>query len=187
MKKIFFLFVLAIVSSTAFSQVKFGIKAGYNNSKGSGEYFEGFDSRSSIAAGVFIKIDFLGKLAFQPEIQYSMQGASNSYINSETTFKMDYINIPLIVKYYIIGKLNVNLGPQISYLTAAKYKDDSEETDVKDTFNNQDFDLDFGLGYDLANKLCFDVRYNLGLSNISNVDGYDAQNRVFQLTVGYMF
>ena len=51
--------------------------------------------------------------------------------------------------------------------------------------------IDFGIGagaaYELPMGLMFDVRYNLGMSNISDVDGVDMKNTGIQLGLGYRF
>ncbi|MEG1025338.1 MAG: outer membrane beta-barrel protein, partial [Flavobacterium sp.] len=60
---------------------------------------------------------------------------------------------------------------------------------VKDSFNTFDFGVNFGLGYKLENGLNFGVRYNLGLTDINNVDNSSVKNknRAFQVSVGYFF
>ncbi len=191
MKKLLFVVVLALVSTAVFSQVKFGVKVGPNFANGSGDDFTDTDSRTSMAIGAFTKISLLEKFAFQPEIQYSMQGAKYSESGLDETLKLEYINIPLIFKYYIISGLNLNVGPQVGYLAAAKMKADyegqTEEIDYKDYCKEMDLGFDFGVGFDLLDKLCLDFRYNLGMSNIQDDDKADGANRVLQFTVGYIF
>lgn len=98
-------------------------------------------------------------------------------------------------KYYVTEGLSLQAGPQIGFLLSAKGKTEAsamglsieEEEDVKDEFKGLDFGLNFGAGYELENGLGFDVRYNLGLSNISDYDDANGGNGVFQITVGYAF
>src|SRR5882724_3379283 len=54
----------------------------------------------------------LGKFAIQPEIIYSKQGQNftinNSYSNLNN--QLNYINIPVMIKYYLVGGLNLQAG-----------------------------------------------------------------------------
>ena len=88
-------------------------------------------------------------------------------------------------KYYLTKGFSLEAGPQIGFLLSAK----NDKTDVKDSFNTVDFGVNFGLGYKLDNGLNFGARYNLGLSDINNIDNSSNKNRigVFQLSVGYFF
>ena len=113
------------------------------------------------------------KFSFQPEIMYSRQG----YSFGDDIVALNYLNIPLMGKYYITKGFSVEAGPQIGFLLSAK----NEKTDVKDLFNTFDFGLNFGLGYKFENGLNFGARYNLGLTDINNVEGSSSKNKkVFQ-------
>ena len=64
------------------------------------------------------------------------------------------------------------------------------EKDILDEIKGIDFGIDFGLAYKLDSGIFLAARYNLGLSNISDVEGADDfknQNRVIQLSAGYFF
>jgi hypothetical protein len=196
MKKLFVIAALiAMVSSTSFAQVKFGVKAALNIASISGDDFDDADSRTGTAFGAFAQVGINDKLAFQPELLYSMQGAKFSDSGIDGTLKLDYLQVPLLIKYYVTEGLSINAGPQLGFLLSANYEleydGESEEEDLKDYMNGIDFGLDFGAGYQLENGLGFDLRYNLGLSNILNEDdwGDDAEgkNSVFQIAVSYAF
>ena len=48
--------------------------------------------------------------------------------------------------------------------------------------------MNFGLGYNFTDNVSAGIRYNLGLSNILEDSGdFEAQNSVFQLSLGYRF
>ena len=62
--------------------------------------------------------------------------------------------------------------------------------DIKDFSSSVDFGLNFGLGYKLDQGINFNVRYNLGLSNVyddEDSDDMTVNNSVFQISVGYFF
>lgn len=207
MKKIILssLFVLA-VSFTYAQKAEFGIKGGLNSSNFSGDT-EGIDFKSRIGfnLGAFAAIKLSEKITLQPEILYSTQGAKAVNVSAiyddviytgNVKFNLSYLNIPVMIKYYVADKFNLEAGPQIGFLTSAKTStqlDGSSQTvdeDIKDSFESVDFGLNFGAGYDFTKNVSAGIRYNLGLSNIfktENGDDSKTQNSVFLLSVGYKF
>lgn len=183
MKKILLLAVVTVLGFTNVNaqETKFGAKGGLNFASVSGDNTEGIDVVTSLNFGVLSEIPISDKFSFQPELMYSGQG----YSFNENTIALSYLNLPLMGKYYITKGLSVEAGPQIGFLFSAK----NEETDVKDSFNSFDFGVNFGLGYKLENGLNFGARYNLGLTDINNLDNSSSKNKngVFQLSVGYFF
>lgn len=210
--KNYFLTALTIftLSSLNAQDVTFGAKAGLNFSNAD-ITDANMDSKTSIHLGVTAEFKISETLSIQPELLYSAQGAKESdseqdgdFLSSaETTYKLNYILLPVMAKLYVAEGLSLEAGPQIGFLTSAElevdstYKDlidNSSETvsvttDIKEAFKSIDFGLNFGLGYKLDSGLNFGVRYNLGLSNIvdEGSDDYEIKNRVFQLSVGYTF
>jgi len=207
MKKIILssLFVLA-VSLTYAQKAEFGIKGGLNSSNFSGDT-DGtdFKSRFGFNLGVFAAIKLSEKITLQPEILFSTQGAEAENIEAfvddmlftgDVKFNLSYINVPVMIKYYVVDKFNLEAGPQIGFLTSAKtstkldgYSQTFDE-EAKKYFESVDFGLNFGAGYDFTKNVSAGVRYNLGLSNILKTelgDNSESQNSVFSLSVGYKF
>ncbi|HEY9046616.1 MAG TPA: outer membrane beta-barrel protein [Ohtaekwangia sp.] len=88
-------------------------------------------------------------------------------------------------------------GPSVAYGLGGKYKyeEGSQKIETKVKFGNGnssnddlylgnkiDFGVQFGGGVLIAGKVMVDVRYGLGLTNIT--DGSNAKNGGFQFTVG---
>ncbi|WP_271767742.1 porin family protein [Aquimarina algiphila] len=197
MKKLMLFAVLASLSLVATAQeesIRFGAKAGVNFANISGDGTDGVDGRTGFHIGALVEIPISEKFAFQPELLYSSQGAKLDIGNLETTTKINYINIPLMAKYYVAQGFSLQAGPQIGFLTSAKAKVEGpgvdEDNDIDDAIKGIDFGLNFGLGYQLDMGLFFDGRYNLGLSNINDTESSDdvkQKNSVIQLSVGYKF
>lgn len=202
MRKLLLSAAIAVFGFTAMNaqEVKFGAKAGVNFATIGGDS-ENVDSRTSFHLGGVAEIVISDKFSVQPELLFSSQGAKSEYSEDlgelgsfkvEENLKLNYLNLPIIAKYYVTDGLSIEAGPQLGFLLSADYDvevdGESDEQDVKDNFKSIDFGAGFGLGYKLENGLNFNLRYNLGLSNISDTDGdFSIQNNVFQISVGYMF
>lgn len=208
MKKFLILAVAILFTGTiSAQQVNFGAKAGVNFASIGGDETEELDGKTGFHLGLISEILFSEKFAFQPEILYSSQGAkaegSETFegvtASYEAKINLDYVNIPLLAKYYVSPNFNIHVGPQIGFLVKsegeAEYtfmgESESETEDLKDVTKGMDFALAAGLGYKMDMGLFFDARYNLGLSNIwdyeDEEDDYSQKNNVFQFSIGFMF
>lgn len=202
--------VAAFTFSTAQSQeLRFGLKAGVNFANMSIDPDEGekMDSRTSLHIGGFVEIPITEKFSVQPELLYSSQGSQQKTteeifgeeFNLEVKLKLDYINIPVMAKYYVIDGLAIEAGPQFGILVSAKGDvevsgfgiNESESENIKDQFKTLDIGLGFGASYRLDMGVFFGARYVMGLSDISENndpdDVFKVKNNVFQLSVGYTF
>jgi hypothetical protein len=154
-----------------------------------------------------------GKLGVQPEIVYSQQGQTYNTPNYHgLRTNLGYINVPIMFKYYPVGGLSVQVGPQFGFLIAAKgdliqtvYNNGASslgqaslDQDLKNYLNSTDFSIAFGAGIDLPVGLNLAFRYNYGVTNInkypggSNTNGTTegplfsvakAQNQVIQISI----
>lgn len=192
-------------------KIRFGVKAGLNVASLGGDYVDGFDPRLSFHLGGLVEIPLVGKFAIQPELLYSSQGYKyNSYLGYDEDYNshvsLDYINVPVMAKYYIIEGLSVELGPQVGVLVSAKSKyedsDGTDKMDVKDGYKSIELAMGIGASYRLKNGVFFSLRFNKGISNINDTsifyyDGgdepiynettYKRKNNVFQVSSGYSF
>ena len=209
--------VLLAFGVTNAQQVKFGVKAGVNLATFNGDAVNSdITMKAGIHAGGLVELKFTDKLALQPELLFSMQGAKIVDEGFDTTnnvtfrdeFKRDltYVNIPVMLKYYPIGGFFLEGGPQAGFLLSAKSKNESTETDaagnltrsstetdVKDFYKSVDFAFNLGLGYDFTQNWFAGARYSIGLSNIDDLGGQygiyevDRKNSVLSFSVGYKF
>ena len=186
MKKLLLLTAIAVLglSNVNAQKVKFGAKAGLNFAFITGDNTEDLKPNTDFHFGLMAEFKISDKFSLQLELIYSGQGAELN-IASEGRISLNYLNLPLIGKYYVTKQLSLEAGPQIGYLLSTK----GGTLDYKDLLKPIDFGVNFGVGYKLANGLNFSARYNLGLSNINDVDGFSDKNRngVVQLSVGFFF
>ncbi|WP_420577770.1 porin family protein [Ekhidna sp.] len=173
MKKTLLTLSLVLISAIAFSQasVSLGLKAGANFANTN---IDGAESITSYHGGAYGMFKFT-KIGIQPEILFSKQGSDGVDLN--------YVNVPVMLKFYLAAGLNLQAGPQFGILLNAE---DDAGNDLKDTLKGSDLSAAIGAGWDAPFGLNFTARYVLGLSDINDESGgTDVKNRMFQLSVGY--
>jgi hypothetical protein len=194
MKRVILVFTVILSSVLVNAQVGFGIKAGLNNSTlgGDGADLSGKKSNTGFNVGVIVAIPLSTNFVFQPEIMYSAnQGMEfRPTTTSETNYNLNYVNIPLMLKYKSMGFYG-EAGPYFGFLTSGKIKtktgSSTTESDIKDSFDGTDMGVALGTGYVMKCGLGFGVRYNMGLQNIYDATSPEFKNRYWQVNLIYMF
>lgn len=186
MKKISTLVFACLFGAVAYGQgISGGIKAGLNLAnqtfKGNG-YTTSPSFLPGIHGGVYATVMFGDHLGIQPEVLYSAQGAKSG----DQKYKVNYVTVPVLVRYNINEMWSLHAGPQFGVLTSAKYTAGSSEQDVKDQLKGTDMSIAAGVGVDLPMKLNFAFRFVQGLSNINDTgSSVTMKNYNLQFTVGY--
>ncbi|OXA77267.1 Outer membrane protein beta-barrel domain-containing protein [Flavobacterium aquidurense] len=191
MKRIFLVAIAVMAFGfTNAQQTRFGIKGGLNiTTYAGGDYWDA-NSLVGFQVGGFAEIKIIERLAIQPEILFSTQGARLDTSFGDYDEKLNYINVPVLAKFYITKQFTVEGGPQLGFLVSAK----QEGHDAKDDFKSVDTGFNFGAGYNFTENVSVNLRYTVGLSNIldyevNNADEYfdSPKNSVLALTLGYKF
>lgn len=200
-------FGMTITAQT--EKVKVGVKAGLNLAALTFDESElNSSNKTGFTAGVMIEVPLAKNFSLQPELLYSQQGTKISFSDPDVTnsqFKstidLNYLNIPVMLKYYVVKGLSIQAGPQIGILLKAnnKYQDNFLGYENKETLNLKEYStgidtsVNFGLGYQFKDKFYTDLRYNVSYSNVfkegdaNHFINNDMKNRVFQITIGYFF
>lgn len=197
MKKIVLtLFILtSLVSLTQAQGIRLGVKAGANLNKISGQSFnDGFDL--SYHFGGFMEIDFNKKWGVQPELLWSQSSGKpssfktvystsvNPLLNGNEQIKLNYLSIPLLLRYNIGGILSLNAGPQFSILLN---NDKTLLQNGQSAFKNGDFAMVAGAQLNFKFLRIYG-RYNIGLQNINDIDNQDKwTNQQIQAGIGFRF
>jgi hypothetical protein len=190
--------VAAAQLASAQAQVAIGIKGGPNFAKIDANSSAGanYKNRTGFHGGAFVLMKF-SKIGFQPELLFSQQGSTVHYnTGQDLDTQISYINIPLILKLYTVAGINLQLGPQIGFVSKAKAEAFAsgvptsggavQTYDIKNSIKGNDFALALGAGWDLPFGLTIDARYNLGLSKINDTSGSpQAKNQVFMVSAGF--
>lgn len=146
----------------------------FNNVKGKG-IGNGFTL--GFQAGGFAQYEISRKWNLQPELFYSQRTVKKAanfmvYYNVNgrstaiTDMQLNYISLPLLVRFNLSEKFSFLAGPQYSYLFNA---DENLLRTNKDAFKKQEISMAIGAQFNISN-VAFSVRYNPLLYNINNID-----------------
>ena len=202
MKKLLVIAVVAL-GSIGFAQaqeIDFGVQAGVNFANLQGDFVDDIDSRTGINVGLTGEYEFGPSFGILVGAIYSQQGAEGqNSLGQETILKLDYINVPVLAKFYLGGSgLSIDAGPQIGFIV----KDESEiENGVLagSTTNYDAESIDLSVGGGLTYKfregttlegLSLSGRYMVGVTNVYEDDSTfddDITNQVFSINLGYKF
>lgn len=184
--------LLLFVFSAHAQKLHLGVTTDLDFTKISGN---GMDSKyqSGYQAGAFAEVDINKKWGVVPAVLFSQRNMKRAddfsvyYVNtaspeSNTSVKLSYVSVPVLLKYNINDLFSVNLGPQVSFLV---YDNEDLLKSGQKAFKNTDFSLVAGVQLNVSPSFRFYGRYNYGLSNINNIDDrYSWKTRQFQLGVG---
>lgn len=178
---------------------KFGVKGGLNISNLSkGFDYEDTKSKAGLYGGVFAEIPISTQFSFQPEVLYNMMGSKIIYpanpIGNNIDVTLNYISVPLTIKYKPVPKVYLEAGPHFSFLISSKQKyktlNGSEiKTNLpKEFLNTLDVAVGIGAGYYFLENLGVSARYVTGFTDIYKNNDQDAVNNSnFQIGLMYNF
>jgi hypothetical protein len=161
-----------------------GIKGGYSlaavNYDGEGETGQ----RHGFHLGVYGESFISDSFSIQPELVYSQQGYEIKDANGTFTQKLDYINLPIMLKAYPSKNFFLEAGPQIGLAISHKEQYDGFfSSSTQSDPNNFDWGMNFGGGFKTDSGVSLGVRYHLGLGDL--YDDNKANNRVWQFSIGF--
>ncbi len=165
------LFAFGFANAQDDDGMKFGVKAGVNLTNFAGD-IDDADGATGFYVGGLVDFPVGENFYVQPELLYSMEGADEASIS--------YLRVPIMAKYYIIEGLSLQAGPEVAFKIGA-------DDEIDELTKSIDFGIGAGAGYELSNGLMFDIRYNLGLSDISEVEGLEVKNTGIMIGLGYRF
>lgn len=181
MKKIILIPLLLIMmaSTEAFAQI--GVRAGANVAN-----FDGydFDSRIGLHLGAYYQWDFNDLFSVEPGLFFSQKGYKSSSDNIKEN--LNYIDIPVLVRYWATRDLNIFAGPQGSVLVNRKYDNNGTVSQTTEIIRGYDVAAVFGVGYEIFEDWNVQASYDLGLTSLNYFD-VNVKNRVFKVSVGKRF
>jgi len=201
MKKIILVLLSVVLSTGAFAQFSWGLKAGASSNNFKMDQVTGTTSAVQAAeeaswgfhGGAFIRLSFLGLLV-QPELVFSM-AENNMLVDDGITEelknqKFNKLDIPVMLGIKL-GPIRLMGGPAASVMISQA---SDLINDTENLYKSATFGYQAGVGVDLFKKLTLDVRYEGGLSNFGDeitVGGetlqLDGRSNAILISAGIMF
>lgn len=183
MKKLAFTALLVTFSTFSIAQTfSFGPKAGINVSNYSGGDINS-DAKVGYHLGGLLNFGFGEIFSIQPEVLFSTQGAKVENRGSKKVFKINYLNLPIMLKFRIANGFYVEAGPQAGFRLSENIPDQTINSFAK----NLDLSAGAGLGYQSDAGIGVGLRYMAGLSKVGDFSGGeispDFKNSVIQASV----
>ena len=195
--------LLTAGAAMAQKQFTFGPKIGvdYTHFWGKNAYHGG---QLNYQAGLFMEYRFTSRFSIAPEVVFAAQGGKyevkdyndgDGYFDAKFTENVNYINIPVMFKYYVSPALSIDLGPQLGINVYSKYTVESkdkhlnikETEDQKDDTKTIDVGVGLGLTYNIAKDVFVQGRYTLGLTEVFDKSWDTGKNGNAQIAIGYRF
>ena len=210
MKKFILIVLSVLIVLPAFSQVKFGLKAGLSTTNLKMEDLKTLTSGETqyvvdaikganygFHGGAFVRFSMLG-FYVQPELlfasrtdEYKVTELDNPVVIVKQQFNQ--LDLPIMLGLRL-GPVRLNAGPAARLLINSP-KDLIDNPDFKAMYNSLTFGYQAGIGVDLIKRITIDLRYEGSLqkyqTQIQNLAGdkfnLDDRPNAFLFSVGIMF
>lgn len=180
-----------------------GIKGGVNFTNLYTEDVDDNNILTSFNAGLFVNLPVSSGISIQPELNFSRKGSElvydNAFVSGTTRLKLNYLEMPVLLKLNLTPNLNIHFGPYVAYLIDGKATNESndgsfnfEDNISNDDLNEWDYGLSGGVGLDFGST-SLGVRYNYGLQTIGKERNFggstytfpDSKNSALSMYIGF--
>lgn len=184
------LILLSLMLGSLFAQADMGITLGLNRANISPKDTYRNKDRTGFRAGAFVQYKSGESFIVQPEILFTQKGYEPGLF-ADPFLSLSYVQIPVNFKYNLgVSELSIQpyIGPNISYLVAAKKGYKKTDWDVLDDLQRLEYGLDFGVDVVLLKHFMAGLRYDMGLSKIYKEAPLvkDTYNRTFMLNLSFI-
>lgn len=178
---------------------KIGVKAGVNMStmSNSMDFDPEFKMGTGFRIGALVNLRWgqrtenslpgTGWFGLQPEIMYSLQQVGTA----DESFKLNIIQVPVMVKIYPTTQLSFEVGPEFSYVVSTSpdyltFANEGVDTNINSgNIKGLNVGIGAGVAYDLDFGLTLGARYSYGINKMGKNLDWKMGN--IQITFGWLF
>lgn len=175
--------VFVFLSSNVFSQTfGGGAIAGLSASQLDGDNWGGYH-KAGLTFGAYTYTKLNKYIDAQLEIRYVQKGSNSNSKEQEVFYlsKLNYIELPIFLKYHFLNKFTANIGLASGYLQkSTEDKDGIGDEPADPEFNQFEFSGLLGVGYKITDKIFFDIRCNYSILPVRSHPG----DQIFYLNKG---
>lgn len=176
----------------------FGLRAGLAVSTVNSEapLLDGNDAKTGLNLGVLggVQLTRHTPLFLESGLFYTQKGGKSGDSDSRFTYDLNYLRVPLLLKYKYFAGHDVTIQPFAGGYLACGVGGNIKNYGARDSFSSFDdgyfnrFDGGLAIGCGVGfNMLQIEAAYEFGLANVGQDDFYDTHNGCFLLNVGVNF
>lgn len=180
------------------NNIYYGLRLGFGLTtvNSDDEYLDAPSSRTGLNIGALVgyQLSSYSPIYLESGLFYTEKGGKNTDKGSKLKYNLDYLKLPVLVKYAIDIDNDINIipyaGGYLAYGVGGKIKNYRDRESVSafshDYFKRFDGGLTLGCGvsYDV---LYAEMSYDFGLANICHDDFGSSRNNAFYLNIGVNF
>lgn len=174
MKRILVILIALCISQFASAQIfGGGVFAGLSASQLDGDNWNGYN-KAGLSFGIYTNLQINKYVDAQMELKYIQKG-SKSDENAQGVFylsKLNYIELPIFLKYRFLGKFSANVGLAVGYLQkSTENKDQIGDEPADPPFNEVEFSGLAGIEYHIFKNFYFNARFNYSILPVRDHPG----------------
>ncbi len=150
--------------------VSFGLRLGLNHSNtnfnmGEPKPVVPVDTKwkTGFVVGALVELGLSEQWALQQEYLYSQQSGE---VSNGARYKMQYLSLPLLLKYRVLPHLAVVAGPQFDLMLKAQQEIGGQTTNITHDTEERGLGATAGLEVNLWRSLSLSARYLQGLNHV---------------------
>jgi hypothetical protein len=194
---------LITITDSQAQYARTGLKGGLNLSNLYANDVDDENARIGWHAGFYGQLFATEAFAIQPEVNFSTKGTGVTRINStsaryESKFNLTYIDIPVLAVFKLGEVAEIHAGAYWAYLLGASIRNNNNDPDNefttqdRDNFDDWDYGLVGGIGFNIGEAAQIGARYNYGLNEIAESAGArrlfgNSKNQVAQIYLAFNF
>jgi hypothetical protein len=195
----FFFCILFICTSLFAGAQEFqgGMRFGMTATQVDGDRLEGFD-KAGLLAGLTLSRELSERTSLGMEMFFIQKGSFkpvSKVDNSYYRMRLSYIEVPLLLRWKAVKKLELEAGPAFGVLVASQEKDQIGLISYAPPFERMEYSVNAGIRYALSDEWLFNARYSCSVVPIRPFEGANGYfywdrgqfNRVLQLSFGFTF
>lgn len=162
-----------------------------------GDTYQGFD-KAGLLGGLYVERSFSDRFSLRMELDYIQKGSRKPLDKEDNSYyrmRVNYLEVPLVVRYRVGKKWTLQGGPAFGVLVFSEEDDQTGVLVYSPEFRKYEYSLSTGFAYDLSEKTAVDVRYGFSVIPIRPFDFFSTFtywdkgqfNSVIQLSLEYRF
>ncbi len=174
MKKIIILLLITTFSNIILAQTfGGGVFAGLSASQLDGDQWGGY-SKPGLAFGIYTNAQLNQYVDAQLELRYIQKGSKSDNKDQSVFYvsKLNYVELPLFLKYHFLGKFSANVGLTVGYLQkSTENKDKIGDEPADPAFDEFELSGLAGIEYQITDNFFFNIRFNYSILPVRDHPG----------------